>query len=286
MAFIIHIGFHKTGSSATQEYMARDRDFLLAQGVDYPWRLCRFPSHGELPWSFLGPQAKWRDKDYDVDEVLTHFRAIVESNREKGIHTVVSNEDMSLLVDWPDQFAAFVEKYGGLKPVLVAYVRDPVDTIMSYYHHNVSNRSTKLAFADFVVASFNHASTDYRARLAPWIDAFGRDRVVVREYAKKDSATDFLEMLGLERNPEDAPQRANRGIHPWYSETYRKLPDGADGDKGRMHLRRASAEAPSVDALSYYLGDEVAEEMRKRYRGPYRRFAAEFVTTGAVQFDD
>src|SRR5699024_9725120 len=87
---VIHIGLHKTGSTAIQNVLGNARNFLLQEGIIYPSFEGEFYHHGLVnPWialpkvySFSDPAKAWKD--------LTELA--------KGDHTViVSSEEFSRL---------------------------------------------------------------------------------------------------------------------------------------------------------------------------------------------
>jgi len=45
----LHIGFHKTGTSALQEYLSKNREYLLKQKILYPERYDKRYDYSPLP---------------------------------------------------------------------------------------------------------------------------------------------------------------------------------------------------------------------------------------------
>lgn len=273
MSVVLHIGFHKTGSSAIQEFLHEHRDFAREKGIGYPKPLCIFPSHAEIAWSHLKDWAPWRDRDYEPIEVLDYYRAIVENNEADGRHTVISNEDISLLADDREMFHGFAEAVKPLNPIILAYVRDPSDYVFSAYHHAIAEGHTKSAFKDWYLTDFHADAVDFRTRVERWEMEFGAASILIREYGANgtDSVGDFLSIFGVDRPTNETQKRVNTGIHPWFVDSYRKIQNGPPGETSRQALIRASVEAPVVDAAEFYLRDDAAK-FKARYRNPYNVF--------------
>ncbi len=268
MTVVLHIGFHKTGSSAVQEFFYEDQTSLLEHGISYPQPLCSYPSHGELAWCFLNEDAPWKDRTYQVDEVCRHYTNILRENEKLGLITILSTEDLSLISKHDmKELATILSEF----PVyVIIYTRDPVDYMVSLYNHAVAEGATPLSFRDFLLTDFAFEATRFAERIEEWADVFGRQALVVREYAL-DAVADFADMLGKPLQI-SASKRTNPGIHPWLSDAYRKLPNTPDGLAARTILREASEKMPIVDAIEHFLGNDVGAAFVERYRPPYQSF--------------
>ncbi|TWD48657.1 hypothetical protein FB480_108142 [Agrobacterium vitis] len=255
MSLVIHIGLHKTGTSAVQEHLFENRVKLLEAGLNYPSPLCQFPSHGELAWCFLKENAPWKDKEYNVQDVFSHYKYIFEKNTEYT--TIVSSEDMSLLPILGREFRDFTNFMKDYNPLIAVYVRNPYDYLVSSYHHAIREGYVKVSFKDYLAFSFFDRAVDYETRIARWADAFGSESIILREYFAKDSVADFYDLLEMSwPGTSGTRQTVNSGIHPWLSDAYRKAPDTSDGHQFREKLMELSKTLPVVNALEFYLGDE------------------------------
>jgi hypothetical protein len=134
----IHIGAHKTGSSAVQMALHRSRDRLRAKGILYPGPAA---NHAELYLAFCdhphlehknlrrGINTKEAAKRWN-DNTLAQYRRALE---QKGISTVLlSAEGLSRLSeDGVRRLEAFVGEFCD-NPVIVSFVRSPVAFTTSY----------------------------------------------------------------------------------------------------------------------------------------------------------
>ncbi|WP_420587334.1 sulfotransferase domain-containing protein [Ruegeria sp.] len=223
----LHIGFHKTGSSAIQSFLLNSRSELLEEGLDYPMPLCGYDSHGEAAWCFLGERAGWRNKDYDPILVRDYFRKKLTNSN--GRDFVVSSEDFSLMPR--PQVEELCEWFKGYDLRVIAYVRDPLDQAVSRYHHGVLNGRTKEAFKDFLenaIPSFG----EFSRILDLWASIVGPEKIRVRQYST-NAAADFCYALGYESNAPTVAKRVGAGVHPWLSNSYRGLPDTPEGQAAK-----------------------------------------------------
>jgi hypothetical protein len=271
-----HIGFHKTGTSAIQEWMSEHRAWLEDRGVIYPVPLSELASHGELAWGLQEQPPPWANRGYDREEVLSYYRRIVAST-PASMQVVVSSEELCNLNYQEGAVEILAETLGGDARV-IAYVREHAAFVASIYHHYVRTGGVD----DFATwhPQQNFKMADFASRLEPWARVFGRDAVTVRSYeeatAAGDIITDFLGTFDISYGDGTASPIINVGLHPWLVEAMlganREL-DAGDIADVRLHLVRASQRLPRVDAVRYYLGDE-AEDFLSSF-DPYRQRLAD-----------
>ena len=85
MRIILHIGVYKTGTTAVQSFLARNRSALAEQGVLYPESFTRFDAHHPLPWA-LGVGHRDKDSSVRPDEVA---RAVLQEAESAKAETVI-----------------------------------------------------------------------------------------------------------------------------------------------------------------------------------------------------
>ncbi len=174
---IIHAGPPKTGSTAIQYCLARNRDQLQKLGLLYPragcpWVRPRF-GHHLLVWAFTGDRGtrsggSWRNL----------LREIQASPAET---VVLSSEGFSLL---QDEHVAKVRDY--LREFddveVVVYLRDQLKFMISLYKQRIKADGCALSFIEFAEETLWRA--DYQALIERWGGAFGEDVITVRVYDK------------------------------------------------------------------------------------------------------
>lgn len=276
---ILHIGFHKTGTSALQEGFYANAETLAAAGLIYPKPLCKFESHIELPAALFPDEVPWVQEKYDLDEVCAHYANIV-AEAPAGSVVVLSSEELCR-IDLRDEFLrALHDRLGNLPDTLtqiVAYTRDAVAFLVSLYHHEVRVRVFHEHFRDFV--NGHHVALEnvrFDRRLEGWRATFGSENVLVQDYdqvVRQRGPTgiteDFLNLMGLSDVALDIDDKfVNTGVHPWlvaaYSQLYLAGLPKQDYDPIRDDIIRLGFKLPRVNAAEYYLGEDGVAELRAR----------------------
>lgn len=259
MRIWIHIGFHKTGSSAIQESLFKRRELLSNAGLEYPKPQCRFPSHGELAWCFMGERAHWRDRDYEIDAVKDYYQDQVLQSSAKDF--VISSEDLSLLK--AQQLKEVVSWFAGHDLKVVAFLRDPISQLVSRYHHAVRAGHIDVSFKEFVVSK-GGSLENFPRILKQWSSAVGPENLVSIEYSS-NSVKDFYKKVGYAEFAPEVEKRVGTGVHPWLVDSYRKIPDTNEGKSLKARLVKIGRDLPKVDALEHHVGRQEAENLRKQY---------------------
>ncbi|MEL6169926.1 MAG: hypothetical protein AAFR35_14655 [Pseudomonadota bacterium] len=188
---ILHIGLRKTGSSALQELLSKNGDLLSQHKLDYPARLSRFPAHQELAWALDTPRP-YHDAHYDPDVVYGHFAAVVEGNADKGISTILSSEDLSLLTFRQDQLIEVARRFSDFQPEIVFFRRDPVSYHISNYKHALFRERETRPFAEYVFKVYVLCYAHRGFLMQAWGNAFGHDRVIELPYARATIAQESI----------------------------------------------------------------------------------------------
>lgn len=174
----IHIGFHRTGSTAVQRHLLSHREHLREHGVLYP-DAGRPSARGDAPY---GQHAlAWalrRGETIFGDSPWTRLREEIE--REKPNQVVISSEVFDAL-DAPalEHFAAWVASYDP-SPHVIAYVRNVRAFLTSAYKGQLARGRTTLDVRTFWEHHLDRC--DYADRLARWRRALPEAKLTVRPY--------------------------------------------------------------------------------------------------------
>ena len=181
--FFLHIGFNKTGTSSIQTMLHANRDALSDAGWEYlDWNLDYF-AHHKLAYSIskkiLGLSDGWQE-DF--------FKAV--ANPKKSY--IFSSELFCRLVSPVDAAEFFPPE----QTVVIAYVRDHLSYLASWYAQAVQERNLISSFVDYAQIF----SQPYTQFLSQWDAVYGRNRVIVRNCDREmlhgeDVRTDFLSFL-------------------------------------------------------------------------------------------
>lgn len=123
---ILHIGRHKSGTTAIQDVFARDRAALERAGIDYPSQWLSGTAHHAL--------AK-RCKDGDLAEVKAIWRALRASAAAKGCSTTLVSSEYFQTIKHLPTLACARDVFDEIK--VVCYVRNLIDYFSSTYQQHV-----------------------------------------------------------------------------------------------------------------------------------------------------
>ena len=197
---VLHIGTHKTGTSALQSLLTRAAGRLARRGVRYleSGRENRI-AHHPLAWALRGR----RQTSMEVWE-----RVRAELAESPARVNLVSTEGF-----WFEDPAEVKRQLGPCGEVkIVAYLRRQDAYMQSLYKQTVAS-GRKVDFATWMEEMGRRG--DYLSVVDRWAEAFGREAILVRPY-ERDGATvdvvdDFFSLVGLD--PQEVIADIKRGSH-------------------------------------------------------------------------
>ena len=206
---ILHIGHYKTGTTALQVFLERNRSLLAEQGLVYADAPVKFSKHSALAFSLLrdagvthlmhdfrnkhSAQVLWQD-------LFTATRAL-----PAGASMLVSSEEFIRLGAHPAAAALLrdqIETARDLRFRVIAYLRPPQDHLKSWYNQLVKMGVDVGSFDAAVRAQMEQIHWDYALAIKPWLEIFGPEAIVLRgfEPALREGDAlfeDFLSGLGF-----------------------------------------------------------------------------------------
>lgn len=178
----IHIGMRKTGSSALQELLSEQRHLLSELGIDYPNRLTRYPAHQELAWVLFDAIPEYAKVNISREAVYDHYCQVIDNNISKGLVTLLSSEDLSLLGRNFTALSYLKARFDCYNPHVVFFQRDPLSYHVSNYKHALSSGRETRSFSDYVFRLdellYAHPSLNQKI----WRNIFGEGNVQVLKY--------------------------------------------------------------------------------------------------------
>ncbi len=200
---VLHIGSHKTGTTSIQRFLDVAGDEVFARtGLRYVPLQRRTiapidPRAGD-------PETLRRAGAIARDEYLEH---VCRGDADR----LVVEEDLSWVFE-PSQIDAMLGRlhagFGDIR--IIAYVRRQDQHLVSHYQQGSRFPLTTAVFygsqptAIPAHAAHHDRYLDYHARLLPYVEQLGTDRVTVRVFDRErleggDVVTDFLALLGVDR---------------------------------------------------------------------------------------
>ncbi|MEL7463573.1 MAG: hypothetical protein AAFN79_05875 [Pseudomonadota bacterium] len=187
---VIHIGMHKTGSSAIQHFLSRNRLALRACGVLYPASIGadgrRQPKHNAL-FTAISHEA-----DHGAAHpMLGPSRALVEQLRERIERTganmaIISAEGFS--GEKPDFAAALAPLGEAFDVKVLVFLRRPDEWLTSFHRQMIMSREIRetRALPAFAEASSTRLHMDYPRILSWWAEVFGGTAMTIARYDAED----------------------------------------------------------------------------------------------------
>lgn len=274
MEVILHIGTHKTGSSAIQSFLATNRTHLLDKGIYYPI----FPNQS-LNGNFLGAGLA-----FDNHGEVEHFfsESIRKAELADATILLVSAESLYAMTsffyrlyergehDYWDRERASLNGLRRCIPLdmtvkICAYVRRPDLFLESIYNQCVKHFPGFAGDIDQFLVQMREAM-DYKRQFGLWGDVFGDDVVDVRSYDQvgDDVVQDFFDaVLGLRALAEFSVredrvnERLNRDLLE-YKRILNRMPwSRAESLTNMVQVMALSREMPDSGRYQYFLTQEL-----------------------------
>jgi hypothetical protein len=243
--FYIHIGVPKTGSKSIQRTLSRNRDKLLARGINF---FPDAPNQSIILGLLLSdaPHKNFHNIKWHVDtpEKAESFN---DSTKEKIAKWLAQNRSPKMLISGEGLSCLPDTQISRLKQMLdpyasayriIAYVRDSYEYVNSAWLQEVKSGSVIGA------SGWRTRLPDYRTKLGPHIRVFGRENVDIRILDSRrlvggNLISDFIAALG--ESPQLAESleavRLNHSMSheaaTILSETNRAIPMNVDGRANR-----------------------------------------------------
>jgi hypothetical protein len=211
----LHIGTHKTGTTALQHYLFHNQAALRSIGWYYP--RIGIPhghifGHRDLAWSTLRGNAE------ALEELTSELNTMPPE-----VNCVISSEDFEFCKRL-ESLQARLEKY---EVTVILYLRRQDDLLLSEYSENL--RGGSLFDGDLIQFEKKMSQSkrfDYVALCRRWSEAFGSENLKVRIYTPATSIVDdFCNVTGIDIQQLSPPQRsfANTRIDARLSGAFRLL---------------------------------------------------------------
>ncbi len=216
---ILHVGTHKTGTTAIQDALFRHRDSFARSGILYD------PGHRY----FGGPKTAHHGlahalARYDTDDrrALARYAKAIEREAKSAECIVVSAEPFLRQIasrgEGADRAArrrVFLQRvadyFSGYDVTVSVYLRRPDKFAVSLYKENLVRSALASPFADYILQKSE--AFDYGERLAPFHELFGS--VSLHSYeatVARGLVPGFFADHGLPLSPDYKEERTRSGI--------------------------------------------------------------------------
>lgn len=200
----IHIGLEKTGTTSLQIFMQHNKEALAQNNLVYLGGDHKPYVHGighfPIVASFYEkcPNIVPVHKHRPPSEVLSALSQDVDLTEED---IILSCEHFSSRLLGREKIRAFRDALRDRSTKIVCYLRPQDEQAVSLYSTLVKGGATDPFTTKDVTPENRYFN--YREILEDWGDVFGKDNIIIREYARdaligNDICTDFLSILGVE----------------------------------------------------------------------------------------
>ena len=114
MTVILHIGYHKTGSTALQSWLSNNRLALAEENIVFPIGVSPWLGHPEIAWACSGAKYSWQDKSYTLAEIEDLYTPYLEKSIKCNKMVVLSSEEFCRLdfsFEHLEILSRFLKKY-------------------------------------------------------------------------------------------------------------------------------------------------------------------------------
>ena len=255
---LLHIGMGKTGSSALQVALVRNRDALAAAGV-------RYPEHASDTRARKGRAGSGNGLALQ-DLLTTDGGALPEI---AGAPTVLYSSEF-LWYFRPDRMAALRDQVEarGVQLEVIAYVRDIAGMVVSSYAQSVK-RSRYVAPLSTYIEEYGANTTGLGpgARLQTLVDVLGAEHVIVRHYDSERTRLVplfFTDVLGAAA-PAEEPGEVNRSLTSQETEWMRHMNPSLSDDRAALIASEALTGRTPLPSPPFTVTDADLAALERRF---------------------
>lgn len=210
----IHIGAHKTGTTALQ-YRAKTGAAQLAKhGILYPDSNIYHHGHHRLAFALKGQVDPARG---DVPDLATELKHLREAVRQAGLpKALISSEGLMVLSK--KRIAKLAKALNEFDLHVLAMVRRPDDYLLSHYNQlakAAGNAFTLSQHAFFSNSDHFPKELDFGRWIGNWARVVGRDAVTLLTYEAGDPTETVLSQIGVPGNVLPPAKHLNRSLSTW-----------------------------------------------------------------------
>jgi len=189
----LHIGAHKTGTSAIQTFLALNRNYLKGKKICYPGNK---DVHHDIVKTFNNSAISGSNTKFIMDQYINQIK-------KSNCKTVIFSSEGFIKLAY-DDILALKNYLNNFETKIVYYVRRQDERLESGYNQIIrekDRRYTNKISINFIHSKRSHR-LDYYHLLSSWREIFGQENIIVRVYENEQLQDgifqDFLNILGLE----------------------------------------------------------------------------------------
>ncbi len=252
MELTIHIGPHKTGTTAIQTAFANHMGVLRRRGLLYPKTNWRFPAQHRLAFALKShrmPGADRPDPEREIDELLAAL------GKFRGKRVFLSSEEFFAC---PPEGIERLRQSIDMPVRIVTFLRRPDNFLISCYNQKIKQPGNGFftPIARFLRSPGSIApEIDFAGAVAAWADVFGDDAICLETYEAAPPLQRIRSLLGLDALPPDPGTRLNPSVPGVVAECMRHA-KAIGMEETRQHTLLAKAGRQFAGYPPYMLSDE------------------------------
>lgn len=199
---ILHIGAHKTGTTALQVFFSKYASQLSQAGVDYPYiESARRVQSGRCAGNLIGlldSMGKLKNGricfDATFDQTIDH---LIETARASEHPTVLfSGETFS---KYPNEMvASLANRSSDLEVTVLLFVRDPFDFTVSMWKQQVKRFADTRALSQYTAETSLLRTLEMFTGFEHFSKYFNDLRLINYDYCKHDIFSTFMQAAGID----------------------------------------------------------------------------------------
>ena len=190
----LHIGTSKTGTSALQYFLLKNRDVLSSKGINYPGHsldINQFSSSGNAKWIYYSL------KRNDISHIRKYIGDIANTTHSS---VLLSSELLGELLE--EYIVKLKEILTDFNNKVIIYLRRQDYWLMSAYQQQVKTQSVTSNIDDWFTGEHKRGRYWYK-QVRRWARLFGKENLIVRPYEVQQFVggnifSDFLNIFGLD----------------------------------------------------------------------------------------
>lgn len=286
---LLHIGTHKTGSTAIQSFCYKNSMALIQQGILYPESYTKWGGHHQIPWH-LGVTHPYKDEDITFDQIMLYLKQQIAIYQPRQV--ILSSEDFEFLpLPALKRLKETLDDY----PIeILIYLRRQDNYLISEYKQHVRMEVTQFSgtLFDFVLKYDFEPRFNYKYITDKWSEVFGKNSLIVRPFEKQqlkdgDVVEDFISTINIERTENIQSvesSESNIGLSNMATLLLSKLNAYDISNRGRLIELLRDLDFPDIDLIS----SKARKEILSRFEASNSDIAKQYLgrSNGQLYFDD
>jgi hypothetical protein len=204
----LHVGWSKTGTSAVQSQIQRQKQDFLNKGILYPQSL-QWPDHSHHPFalSFKPKNGGVYNSDMSMSEALSKLDQEMSASSAENV--LISSE-LSPMYFNSLEFTNFAkEKFETVK--ILFTVRRQSELLISLMNQLVKDPNVRYKGSVFQLGMQNISQFNFYQRVLEWQKFVGRDNIHCFTYSR-DIVKDFLAFFDVPFHAQDEDLVVNKSV--------------------------------------------------------------------------